>query len=842
MDVEKTPKEKELIDINRVMNNLLTKVADAITGPREDLIKNLIELQNILTDAKQIDKTSTYVLSEETVRKVNKALSLVNIPDEKSLKSIGLETPGPDKTFKLDEAAVPQTEEQAREKVNSLINESINETVKVINDVVEVNRFEEKLERDLPDFERDRAGKILADMLLTLLGRALKETSNVTFPESASEKELSEINLSLLGLRRDPVKDVNRLDRPASRALKVNEFSDDYQAVAIAERTIDDEKTESSTGIEDVEATSKSAFSVGQFPSLRNRNIPVTTVPDQEGLKPLDGYDQEAVLTPGAAAASDKIVEDISDDINTIQDFVKSEEPAGAAGAGADKVADDSDIGGLPGPAGRKWGHPRTWYSAWDPRGLPPNSIATANVSIGGVSTQDVQRQLGLPGNSGVAAAVGGTLSYFGITSGDIVRFANASRRYINTVANAFELTSQLTTVAAQGSVNKEQERLFYQNQLFNLMQTVLANRDEKVELTQEDIETDSDILTQAISERGKIKENELTQEDLPEQNQYIIRDPIAKTRGKTDGSEDTGRAEQFQVDETFFQDLFIKPSDLDNMKVTGDGTDEANKKTFSELHKQRTFQIVNTQAKGTGYLKIFTKRGPRFSSSQEDIQYIPFQFEPTVGGDSKAAEYAQIATLARSQAAQVYRRSSERNVTLELDYLVANAPSEFDDYVTQAINNGRTSKSAEDMVVWTEDYIYNYVVRNFRNLVLPNIQGTYLRLAPPIVQVWYGGIQEAGPASSVGATALSQSEVADEENIGMRDIHPMFRTNWYGSDGIQRSYRSLWICKNVGFEYKGGIINRSTRNHVWVTVQLQLTEIAPSITDNEVLIWSKIS
>ena len=255
-----------------------------------------------------------------------------------------------------------------------------------------------------------------------------------------------------------------------------------------------------------------------------------------------------------------------------------------------------------------------------------------------------------------------------------------------------------------------------------------------------------------------------------------------------------------------------------------------------SSIFKQRTFSIIGT-GNGTGFLKIYLNRGPKFSDSQSVTQLIPFQFEPVISGDAKAAEYSQISTLARSQAAQVYRKSQERTITLQLDYLVAQPAQGDNSYVNTA-----RSASAADMTAWTEDYIYNYIVRNLKNLILPNIVNTNFKLAPPIVQVWYGGINSTqGSSTGEGITIQFGAKTP------LQDVHPTFRTNWFTYDGgtgnyAYRSFRSLWVVQNVSFEYKGGIVNSTTRRNIQVTASLSLIEIAPSATDNELVIWNAAS
>lgn len=251
-----------------------------------------------------------------------------------------------------------------------------------------------------------------------------------------------------------------------------------------------------------------------------------------------------------------------------------------------------------------------------------------------------------------------------------------------------------------------------------------------------------------------------------------------------------------------------------------------------------RTFTIVNANP-GTGFLKIYLNRGPKFADSQTITQVIPFQFEPVVSGDAKAAEYSQISTLARSQSAQVYRKSQERTISLELSYLVTAPPSTSTPGTSVGVNNSQSQTVGDGTGIWTEDYVYNYVVRNLKNLIIPNIVNTTFKLAPPIVQVWYGGVN-----STIGSSTGEGLQINFGNTMPLNDIHPTFRTNWYTYDGSSgnfayRAYRSLWVVQNVSFEYKGGIVNNQTRRTMQVVATLSLIEISPSATDNELVIWN---
>jgi hypothetical protein len=237
---------------------------------------------------------------------------------------------------------------------------------------------------------------------------------------------------------------------------------------------------------------------------------------------------------------------------------------------------------------------------------------------------------------------------------------------------------------------------------------------------------------------------------------------------------------------------------------------------------------------KGAGYIKVYFRRGPNFGGgSSSEIIIIPFQFEPDISGDGKGAEYSSSTSLGRSQETSIYKSSSARNVNLSLTYVVTGGATKGQAY--DCVNDGMDS--------WTEDYIYNYVLRWYKLLVLPNVQTVAgstqtKRLAPPIVQVWYGGLGDS-TASSLGVGDT------DADNAKGGTIHPMFRTNWYtydGSSSSAKTYRSLWVAKSVNFEYKEGIVNKASKNKLSVVVSLSLSEIPPSMTDNEIGIYRSFS
>lgn len=779
MNIQKDPKNIEFLDINQTMNGLLSKVAEAIDAPPEQMKKAFIDIRNLLSSLKLADKTQQYVLTEETKAKVEKALSSVELPTDKSLKSIGVDMSIPEQTFKLDESEVPDTEEDGKEKFNQIINANIDTTIKAINEVVETEDISGKEEAEISNSVVE-ASKLLNGILLTLLARSLKNVRDFQFPGSKDEKENKIIGLNVA----DRVKSIQTVFQPEDQVTK------DASLVTLT-------STDSNKSIQEVESylpkeSEKTPYGVGEFPETNVKilggdlsislgpdkppvnddvaedsysrvkdvdeiptkeaeEVPEYEEPKQEktlassdlpdGNLPTGNIDLTLLDPTTEEKTSKDVTEAISVDGKTR--WIKVENPE----TGEFTIEPKPDDFTIPGISGEKPNTPVQWYTNW--------SIGNENI--------------------GASMNVGEALTFFEITSADVGLFFNNQLRSANTTINSFELTRSIQ------SLTKGYKDPFGPSYLTGKMIEAIKNKENR--------------------ESGYIKE-----ETVLDSESNIFKESVAN-RGK-----------------------LYAAADISLIKAMGKV--EANKEKIMATFKSRTFNILNNNV--TGFLKVYTKRGPDFRHSNTETEVIPFQFEPKISGDSKNADYGTVATLGRSQSAQVYRRSSERNITLELDYVVANPSSEDEfEYIK--------SNSLKDMNNWTEDYIYTYIIRNLRNLTLPNISGPRYRLSPPIVQVWYGGIN----TNSASSTGIED----DPTNTGLSGAYPTFRTNWYTSRysgdnlvGEQRSYRSLWVCKSVGFEYKGGKVNRDTRNNVWVTAILSLTEIAPSVTDNEVMVWAKLN
>lgn len=784
MDVKKEPiKFNEALDVNQTMNNLLDKIAQAITSEGPATLKHLVEIRDIILGLQRVDKTAQFSLLPDTVDRIQKALESVALPSDKTLKEVGLVPPTPDIVFKeVDQ--VPETQEEARQKVNEIINAQLDATVKALNTVIEVGMDAEKNPLTIPN-ESDRLDKVLVDVVATLFGTNLKRFVAMSLPEVAANKATPEINLNGSTESKHP-QTIEKSRVKLSRISHPLENTDPTKKIAA--------KLDAETA--DVE---KQTYAIGDFPNLKKKledevnTMGASKTSKAEGvldyeITAADKYEND-LDAKQVAPEKIKFPTDLENDLASnkgskigYEALVPRKESLKIDSTSVFDVADKGD---------HKPGPPDAWYRNWDFRNqTAANDInAKQNTSLLGISL-----------GSGALGGVGEVLSFFGVNSSDVARYVNSGIRNLNTYTNGIRVAQLLNIVRA----DKKTKNTLVTDDLRGFDPRRFAGS-----YNSKDAETV--VRKGFVDDTGVVKGNVVTEQDLPSSQQSMIRQKISE-RGKLPASV-KNRTGDYPV-----QDISV------DSKIPHAGEDSVYKAKF----QSRTVEIVGKK-KATGFLKIYLKRGPKFSDSQTETQIIPMQFEPLVSGDSKSAEYSQISTLAKSQSAQVYRKSSERAITLELNYLVVAKPSSNTTHV-----NEKPSKNVADMSYWTEDYIYDYIVRNLRNLVLPNISTPQYKLAPPIVQVWYGGTDLSGSSTGEG--------VPDEKNNQLNDTFPTFRTNWYsfGGDSYQqRSYRSLWVCSSVAFDYKGGIVNRETRRYMQVTATLSLTEIAPSVTDNELLIWS---
>lgn len=524
-------------------------------------------------------------------------------------------------------------------------------------------------------------------------------------------------------------------------------------------------------------------------------------------------------------------------------DYIKDEQDILTA---SDADGKSNNNLGIPGQEDEK---PPTADEWWESIGNSRNAVQQSNTYFG-VNF----------GNAG--GWIGDALSFFAISAADVTRYANTVRRTINTEANAQAIMNgQTSGFFGFGGEGRGLNQLEQARANAQLEDGEYINRKGSYSDGQPFIEPNNTLSNQYEGTTA------VPLEPSYQDGHALGRKPSASSPQESERI--AGQSDAFINTATIRQlaERFVQPwsasgvptnkpkfsanasSDVENWLSirAGNGNTSTTQgyrnkpyrtpgedDAYRNNYRSRTTQIVGVP--GTGFLKIYSKRALDFSSTQRNNEnfIIPFQFEPEISNDSKSADYSQVSTLGRSQSAQVYRKSTERTITLTLNYLVT-GPSQDSEYERNAQGLSYRSKSAQGMELWTEEYIYAYIIRNLRNLVLPNLRDdTRFRLAPPIVQVWYGGIDPT--------TASSTGYETDPNNSRGNEIYPTFRTNWHTSDGQQKTFRSLWVTKDVSIEYKAGKVNTNTRNNLWVTATIQLTEIAPSVVANEVFLWNSLS
>lgn len=803
-DIKKEKKLEPIKDINELMNKFLNKVSGVVSASDFVDKKDLLEIRDILIDLKSVDKTITYALFPGTISNIRKAIKTIENFSPDLLKEAQLVDDRPlDKIFKLEENEIPGTALGAREKYNEVVNSQLDKTIKTINAIAELERpnAEEITSEEILGI------KIVREIFISVLSVRLKEFNDLALPEERDEKSEKEIDLNEINFS---TKSNRILAEPEPLEEKNN-----LEIVESEEKLFKQER-----GIEISERENKIVFRLGEFPDLSNKreqevefNIdleekivseiigPDAQEKELQDISPIaTGEDKSINTTESAEQKENKLQENIDSYLsfsekenNTIEEIEREEKLIKSLDVDVDKIIPEKEFSPMS-VNQTSWERRKRTVQPWYENLQDGGGLGQRNVSVLGFSVPLPQ-------------IVGNSLALFGLTTAEVTRAINSARRTINTGSNSASISFALASAALNRISNNEIKREPYSD--FSLQ----IRDDHK---TEKEIKTEGDIVGfnysnywTEVDRKGKSEGDEYfnTERDIVNFDSIGYWQRVDRKLKHGDTEKESRLAQ--------FNKIEIK-------SVPGEGREEYGN------FKSRTVEIING-VRGTGFLKIYLLRGPGFENSQAETRIIPFQFEPIISGDSKSADYATISTLARSQAAQVYRRSQERNITLNLEYVVTGT-KESNNY-----KDVKPSKSSEGMMSWDEDYVYSYVVRNLKNLTLPNIVGQGYKLAPPIIQVWYGGFdKDKIDASSTGV-------VTDPNNDKSNDIHPVFRTNWFTGKGGQKTYRSLWVCKSVGFEYKGGIVNRVSRNTLQVTASLQLTEIAPSVTDNEILVWRKI-
>lgn len=898
MDVKKTSKEEaQVLDINDIMNRLINKISLVVQDEEPAQRKDLIEIRDIFSELIDIDKTLTYNILPETVINIRKAIQSIRVTDPEKLKELN-EIVQPFKTFeKLDENDIPTSEADKRNKFNEIINTQLQQTIKTINDVIMIVDANEKANIKVPKGELG-VDKIVTEIFVSLLADRLKAINEIFLPEDTESKNIEEIELNAERINKNTRTAYSDTQRRLKEfiGIDISDQESNKESPTAFEKTEVEEKQVQRIGtfpdlrFKSQQLIDDAAESVEKVTSIipdeqvgdekELREIQDADVPDdQNGLlksdveiqnasdsvaKEFDPFTEEVeVPDQENVKASQNIQQADEGDEKTLNELIQATttqkerydfdntttfrkgqehsqqerfeyipKPSFQTDQGADEFTSDINPDllikntdgdtqksrqeiNIVGRGDAKASRGDEWYEQlFSPAG---NEVGVFANGVG-VSYDPINQS---------AQAVGAALAFFSLNTADITRYVNKGLRNINTSANSIAITSELLLIQSQRSSGVTPEGELYKsvNADANLdtdnaiYDAATYKQENNKQLAREENE---EAIEQIISGYKQENNKQLAMEENEEAIEQIISEYEIKDKPLQTGAEPIDDLAEI------IKETIEKRDKYEKVKVNVPTFPmPENDDDYKNRFKERTEEITinGKKRKASGFIKVFNKRSPRFEQGDEENQILPFQFEPVITGDSKGAEYSGVSMIGRSQSAQVYKKSNERNITLELKYIVTGPPMDA------KATNTTISRSAKGLELWDEEYIYAYIVRNFRNLTLPNYKKNSYRLAPPIVQVWYGGIGNGG--ASTGVT--------DKDNSKLNDSFPVFRTNWYSADYGNQSFRSLWICKSVGFDYQGGIINRITKNRVMVNVQLQLTEIAPAVNDNEVYLWNTL-
>lgn len=874
MNVNKeSEKSKEIIDVNSTVNNLLEKIADSVISPNKANVKNLIEIRDLFSELKEADKSSKYSIFPEVKDKIDKANKILSNVD----------------TINIPKKDFINTDKKQLEEIGT---NNINKIIKSLNEAIQVIEGTKKLSEDI-EIPKDVSKRIMEEIVFSLLGKQLKSYYQFIFPDKESkdskvlditpisekkieknipetqilekkeveikkidnntEKDSQEVNISNLESINKNNKEILKSDIKIEKKIyNVNQFPDFIEKLSNKPKDVGNILRDSSANKEiksqdEIKEYDRRYIPRKQEDEIKNDltkenkfidNINTKIKTNEKSINELKDIKQVSEKLNNEISNKEIVNLKSTNELNVseINDLKYTE--AGQIDA-SDKILIPNLTQKIENDAPSitsKIQKDEINLTTIDKKDLKSNSSENNIVNI----EIDKGKKDATPDSSGNNSSI--PLLYADKNQ------LNLSPQEALTVENLYAKPADFIDKNQQeiGSVNKT----IKSNSTHLVSSNIFGISSAETEITAAIANFFSSasafdyakaFVTEYNAQQLKIKmlavENYDNQSDRmkPGQGFYKGDDSLdilfknlnefkEKIENKKTILSGPGGESQTRQDE-LNDPLINKIIDIEIKRA-----DEKDK------HKDRCYKLEG-HPQCVGYIKVYTKRSIRFQDSLSEIHYLPFQFEPKIGGDGKGANYSQISTLARSSPAQIYKNSGERKVTLEIDYLVTAASdsirdSKFKDspYID--------SISAIGMESWTEDYIYNYLIRNFRALTLPNMADPKFRLGPPIIQVWYGGLNSSN-ASSAGL-------VEDSKNSELNDVHPTFRTNWYtrSVDGKVLKYnsiRSLWNCENVSFDFKGGVINPAARRTTNVTVSLSLTEIAPAITDNELMIWAPI-
>ena len=907
MAIEKQPKSNVPIDTNQLVNNILQKVSHIVSLGRDIPRKELVELRDMYEQFRHADKLAIVEVLPNTIDKLYKSVNLVSPITEKPDKTrINLNELAQGEQKGIEQVAQVKIDDDEQRKLEQAIDYSIDDSIKNINAILDVDAEAGKVAQVVGDTEK--INKNLAEITSQFLQRAVKvwigiEHPDVEFTKAdigipeftqrtvkeevlADSRESVEARLAGEGILKPekeayPIgtfpeyvfKSQQDLDLEREKEVKtatdlVSDVEHEIKEATETQDSVEHEVKEAQPAPDDTTREEKGEEELvdagaGEEKELHDISPEVYEIEKARRRETEEDID-DTTLTPEekeTLAVNENTLSDTSREVLTDSGLREPKRPDrspdGSRLTDAPEAEDPVEflskkyrqVGWMEGLS--------SFFSArvlnqGDPRTINyqvPQNKEMTNLVTGVTAQPHYQNIAGIQGFNidagGIARVLAGAATIFppfgGTTTAEIAKAIITIQRKINTQINAFELA------VAWELIN------FYRE--FHPSDRTTGGYKPSVWSIHHKFTTEAERGT-LITTLDSIFAN-FTTDRMQEENR--------KLKGGDQGIDAEGDVRL----------IFSSSSggDQDGAKDQTENADPFILSTESREHDSHKFynktqHLLKRLGKHcTGYLKVYLRRGPKWEgeageSDEDMIQYIPFQFEPEVSGDGKRASYSQLQTLARSQPAYAYRNSEARSISMTVPYLVTGMTEEQRN-ASSLIAVGKsgsnptglykmTKSGGNELLAWTEDFIYNYVIRWYRQLTLPNFpEGTKFRLAPPLMQVWYGGLVvpedshlKVSSTGSITGSNIDPSEefVEDSANELMADVPPMFRTNWYLSGTTYRTYRSLWIASGVSFDYKYGFINARTKNRIGVDVKLDLVEIGPGVTENEVLKWRKYS
>jgi hypothetical protein len=893
MAIDKQPKSKEPIDTNQLVNNILRKVSHIVSLRRDIPRKELIELRDMYLQFKHADKLAIVEVLPDTIEKLYKSVNLVSPMIEKQGKTrINLNELAEGNQKGVEEVSQGKVDDEELKKIESAIDYNIGESVKNINAILDVDAEATKAQQEVGS--TGKINKNLAEITNLFLQKTVKIWIGIESPETEFTKEdvgipeyqgREEKNEVLADSRQEPEEQLEGVEilKPDKEPFPIGSFPDftfkssqdldtdiekenkilqsvssdiehDEKEIVATQSTLEhDEKEETNAEgetarIEKTE-TDTSIPSVSDDKEITDVSPEVYDVEKAKRWETEEDIDYDAVTDTEKELSqinADSISENSRDLVNNpglkdekdISNLPEAEEPVPFISKKYRQVGWMEGLTSFFNARVLNQGDPRTINYQ-----LPQNREMTNMVT--GITAQANPFGLGLNiDTGGIGRFLAGAATIFppfsGTTTAEIAKAIITIQRKINTQVNAFELAVAWELVYAyrfRGAGGP----------------TIDGGR----KTSDADPTHPPGVVTTII---GGTREEFILMEDYFSQLATRRKDEEHRKLKPGDAGFDTEGEQRMTFDSHV-------GGDKDGNKNIIEGEEpfvivkDHREHPSHRFYNREQYLLRELSKHCTGFIKVYLRRGPKWEGEKSEtdkdfIKYIPFQFEPEISGDGKRASYSQLQTLARSQAAYAYRNSEARGLSMTIPYLITSL-TEQQRNESSLISVGRsgpggergtpiTKSGGQELIGWDENFIYNYIIRWYRQIVLPNFpEGTNFRLAPPLMQIWYGGLVPADShlkVSSTGSITNNTNNSAefldDSGNELMNDVPPMFRTNWYYSGNTYRTYRSLWIATGVSFDYKHGFVNARTKNRLGVDVKLELVEVGPGVTENEVVRW----